>query len=214
MTPTYTPHTIHQKACSHEELCFHRSLCQHHYEFQHVCNVSFLVFGFCSHLGLTRQQALHLSQAAFFHDTGKANIPQSILAKPSAPSPEEWAMIRTHPQQGYEILSQSLNPHLRNAAEVALYHHERWDGSGYPFGLVGEEIPLGARIVAICDVYESLRGQRPYRHPLGHQEAMEIMVKGDGRTQPHHFDPDLLDLFRQKAESLTLEMYFDQAKSA
>ncbi len=192
-------HRIHQDTCTHE-FCFHRVLCQNKLEHQHVCNVSYLVFRFCCYLGLEQDQAFRYAQAGFFHDAGKTIIPTSILSKPGPLTPEEWQLLKQHPEAGYTILKNSPSPRLRDVAEVALYHHERWDGSGYPFGLAGEDIPLAARIVTICDIYEALTGKRAYRNSSTHEQAMQIMLQGDGRTQPSHFDPDLLAFFQEKAE--------------
>jgi len=87
-------------------------------------------------------------------------------------------------------------------AEIALNHHERWDGSGYPNGLKGQSIPLSARIMQICDVYDALRSQRPYKPPIEHARVVEIITQGDGRTQPEHFDPAVLACFIGQAEHL------------
>ena len=97
------------------------------------------------------------------HDTGKIGIPQSILRKPGPLDDAEWAIMKTHPQIGYDILSKSAAQVFQLAAEVALHHHEKWDGSGYPAGLSGDAIPQSARLVALADVFDALSMQRPYK---------------------------------------------------
>lgn len=97
-------------------------------------------------------------------------------------------------------------------AEIALGHHERWDGGGYPRGLKGEEIPLPARIMQICDVYDALRSRRPYKEPFTHERSLEIIARGDGRTMPSHFDPAVLDAFRRSAARLG-EIYAELAEA-
>ena len=96
------------------------------------------------------------------------------------------------------------------AAESALAHHERWDGTGYPKGLAGEAIPLSARIMAICDVYDALRSRRPYKPPFEHEKTLEIILTGDGRTHPGHFDPAVLDAFKRSTDAFR-EIYAGMA---
>lgn len=103
--------------------------------------------------------------------------------------------MRTHTTMGARILGDSTSICLQMGAEIALNHHERWDGGGYPRGLRGLEIPLVARIMNLCDIYDALRSKRPYKSAFDHDKTVAIMTKGDGRTQPEHFDPELLDAF-------------------
>lgn len=102
--------------------------------------------------------------------------------------------MMTHPDIGYRILSRSDHPTMVCAANIARCHHERWDGTGYPRGLSGEQIPLEARIVALVDVYDALRSKRPYKDAFSHEKTMSIILDGDGRTMPGHFDPDVIAL--------------------
>jgi putative two-component system response regulator len=105
--------------------------------------------------------------------------------------------MKTHTTLGAEILSEGRSPYLTMGAEIALNHHECWDGSGYPNGIAGEQIPVSARIMNICDVYDALRSKRPYKPPFSHARATEIITQGDGRTSPGHFDPGVLAVFRE-----------------
>jgi len=136
-----------------------------------------------------------ISRAASLHDIGKFAIPPAILGKKEKLGPEEIAEIHKHTVHGERILRQAGRAVDDPAVLVALHHHERYDGTGYPFGLKGDEIPREARITAIADVYDALRAARPYKGRLDHDTVMQIMLKGDGRTAPEHFDPVLLETF-------------------
>lgn len=131
-----------------------------------------------------------LELAAPMHDTGKIGIPHAILCKPGPLDEAEWAVMRTHPRIGYNILCRSRAPVFQLAAEVSLRHHEKWDGSGYPDGLSGEQIPESARIVALADVYDALSMVRPYKQPWPIECIVAHLEAGAG----HHFDPRLVPL--------------------
>lgn len=133
--------------------------------------------------------------ASPMHDIGKIGIPDSILLKEGPLSPEEWAVMRTHTTLGKQILERGTFPYIRMGAVIAETHHECWDGSGYPAGLRGEQIPIESRIMLICDQYDALRSPRPYKPALGHGRVLKILREGDGRTRPEQFCPSVLGAF-------------------
>ncbi len=148
-------------------------------------------------LGLDTESRDHIFCASPMHDVGKIGIPDHILQKPGALTPEDWIIMKNHTVMGAKILGTGKSPYLRMGAIIALHHHERWNGGGYPNGIGGESIPLVARIVNIGDIYDALRSVRPYKPALDHQEVVGIMTYGNGRTQPTHFDPAVFSAFRQ-----------------
>jgi HD-GYP domain-containing protein (c-di-GMP phosphodiesterase class II) len=123
------------------------------------------------------------------HDLGKVGISEQILHKKSKLNTKEFTEIKKHPQIGVDIIRPIQS--LQSIIPLLLYHHERWDGKGYPFGLKKENIPLGARIVAIADVYQALVSDRPYRRAYPKRKAMEMIKENSGT----HFDPDIVDVF-------------------
>lgn len=131
---------------------------------------------------------------AQMHDVGKIHIPTEILNKTTRLTNDEFIVIKGHPIHGAKIIGDSDN--LKMAREIALSHHEKWDGSGYPMGLAGEDIPLSGRIVALADVYDALRSERAYKPAFSHAKTRSIFKDGDDRLDPSkHFDPKLLDIF-------------------
>ena len=141
--------------------------------------------------GCHPQWADDLLNAAPMHDVGKIGIPDAILQKPGKLTPEEWDVMRRHPEIGAEIIGTHSGGMLALAHEVALGHHEKWNGSGYPQGLVGEAIPLAARIVAIADVFDALTSERPYKKAWPTEQACALIQSEAGQ----HFDPTLVEHF-------------------
>ncbi len=141
--------------------------------------------------GCNEAWAEDLLNAAPMHDIGKIGIPDAVLQKPGPLDTEEWKIMRQHPEFGAEIIGEHESGMLRMARAVALGHHEKWDGSGYPLGLTGEQISLEARIVALADVFDALTSVRPYKKAWAPEDAMKHIQSQSGK----HFDPTLVELF-------------------
>jgi putative two-component system response regulator len=163
----------------------------------HVQRIGYYCRELARLLGLDEEFVDRIFFASPMHDIGKIGIPDHILLKPGSFKPDEWKIMQGHALIGAAILGNSKSPYLRMGAEIALNHHERWDGGGYPNGKRGQAIPLAARIMNICDIYDALRSKRPYKSAFDHQESLDIIFRGDGRTLPEHFDPAVLSAFTQ-----------------
>ncbi len=160
----------------------------------HILRVNRYAGALAANMGLGDEFVATIAYSAQMHDVGKIKIPAAILLKEGALTPQEEAAIRMHPVYGEQILGDS--PRLQVAREVAIAHHENWDGSGYPYGLKGEGIPLAGRIVKVADVYDALRSRRSYKPPMSHSEVLRVFREGDERVNPRaHFDSRLLETF-------------------
>ncbi|HSK41671.1 MAG TPA: HD-GYP domain-containing protein [Arenibaculum sp.] len=155
-------------------------------------------------LGLGSNRVEAIGNAAAVHDIGKIALPDALLLKAGPLHAEEWAVMRTHPVIGAAILSGHEDPVLDLAASTARWHHEAFDGSGYPDGLRGDAIPLEARIVCIADVYDALRQDRPYKRGMAHGDVMDLLRHGDERITPAKFDPEILGAFLDAGRQVEL----------
>ncbi|MBD3584261.1 two-component system response regulator [Salinimonas sp. HHU 13199] len=165
----------------------------------HYSKVLALAYGF------SQEQAETLLHAAPMHDIGKIGIPDNILLKPGKLTDEEFAVMKTHPHIGAEILADGDSELLRIAKSVALTHHEKWDGTGYPQGLSGEAIPIEGRIVAVADVFDALTSKRPYKEAWSVEKTLAFMQEQKGI----HFEPRLIDLLVENLdEILTIKAYW------
>ncbi|MEW6220470.1 MAG: HD domain-containing phosphohydrolase [Thermodesulfobacteriota bacterium] len=158
-----------------------------------------------------------LYKSAPLHDIGKVGVPDHILFKPGPLSAEEFTAMQKHAEYGANAIRRTeeklpADSFLAFARQIAQTHHERWDGTGYPGGLRGDAIPLGGRLMALADVYDALISRRVYKAPLSHRRAVEIIIQGDGRTRPSHFDPEVLAVFAEQ-EAMFRQIAFEHADS-
>jgi putative two-component system response regulator len=155
---------------------------------------------------LSREEMEQIILYSPLHDIGKVSIPDSILFKPGKLTTEEFDAMKIHTSFGSDVLTQTEHQMvtdsetIRVAIEIAKYHHEKFDGSGYPEGLKGDSIPISAQIVALADIYDALTSKRVYKKAFAHELACDIILNGDGRTEPQHFSPDVLSAFAQTAD--------------
>jgi HD-GYP domain-containing protein (c-di-GMP phosphodiesterase class II) len=154
----------------------------------HTQRVTRMTLKLARAIGFTEPELIHIRRGALLHDIGKMGVPDGILLKPAALTVEEWVMMRQHPQFAYDMLAPI--EYLKPALDIPYYHHEKWDGSGYPRGLKGEDIPLAARIFTVADVYDALTSDRPYRKAWTREKTLEHIRVLSGT----HFDPQAVDL--------------------
>jgi response regulator RpfG family c-di-GMP phosphodiesterase len=140
-------------------------------------------------MGVSPEEAAWIRRGAILHDVGKIGVPDAILRKPDKLTPAEWEEMRRHPEMGYQMLKHI--PFLKPALDIVLYHQERYDGTGYPFGLAGDDIPLGARIFAVVDTFDAMTSDRPYRPAL----SMDAVREEIDRCTGTQFDPKVVDAF-------------------
>lgn len=162
---------------------------QHIHRFGLYCQI------LAEHSGMTPNEIKTIQLQSQLHDVGKIYIPQQILRKIGKLTQEEWEIVKTHTIHGVRIIGN--HPRMKMARNIALTHHERWNGTGYPNGLWEEEIPLEGRIAALADTYDTLRMKRSYKDAFDHATTCRIILEGDGRTSPDFFDPRLLLIFKQ-----------------
>jgi PAS domain S-box-containing protein/putative nucleotidyltransferase with HDIG domain len=161
----------------------------------HTQRVTEITLKFAREIGFSDEELVHIRRGALLHDMGKMAIPDEILQKPGPLTEEEWGKMRLHPGYAYEMLSPIS--YLLPALDIPYSHHERWDGSGYPRGLKGGEIPLSARLFAIIDVWDALLHDRPYRKRLPREEVVKYLEEESGQL----FDPELIKVFLSLIES-------------
>lgn len=162
----------------------------------HIKRVSHFSQIIAESLGVDKETTSTIYRYASLHDVGKVGVPDEILKKPGPLTDEEWIIMKKHCEIGFDLLNY---PEFSDIAKnIVLFHHERWDGSGYPQGLKAEKIPLEARIVAIADVYDALRSERPYKKPFPEEKATQIIMESSGS----HFDPEVVNAFQKNHEMI------------
>jgi putative two-component system response regulator len=164
----------------------------------HILRMSNISALLAESLGFPEDYVQNLLHASPMHDVGKIAIPDKILLKPGKFTPEEWEIMKTHTTMGHDILYSEDSRLLTMASEIALSHHEKWNGTGYPHALAGEDIPVSCRIVAVADVFDALVSHRPYKKAWPLQEAKDFM-----NTQTSiHFDPQVMDIFNRRLDDI------------
>jgi response regulator RpfG family c-di-GMP phosphodiesterase/putative methionine-R-sulfoxide reductase with GAF domain len=163
----------------------------------HSLRVTEMTLKLANMLSMSTEQLINVKRGALLHDIGKMGVPDSILLKPGALTEEEWAIMQQHPQFAYDLLSPIS--YLHEALEIPYCHHEKWDGSGYPRKLAGEQIPLSARIFAVVDVWDALTNERPYRPAWPKEKVIEHIRANSGT----HFDPQMVEMFLENIVNIT-----------
>jgi HD-GYP domain-containing protein (c-di-GMP phosphodiesterase class II) len=143
---------------------------------------------------MSESDLIQVRRGALLHDIGKMGVPDSILLKPGKLTEDEWDIMRRHPQLAYDMLSRIV--YLRSALDIPYCHHEKWDGTGYPRGLKGEQIPLAARVFSVVDVWDALTNDRPYRPAWSEAQALEYLREQSGK----HFEPRIVEAFLKQRD--------------
>jgi HD-GYP domain-containing protein (c-di-GMP phosphodiesterase class II) len=164
----------------------------------HTKRVTEMALSLARVMGMSESDLVHMRRGILLHDMGKMGIPDTILLKPDALSEEEWKVMHMHPQYAFEMLAPIS--YLRPALDIPGSHHEKWDGTGYPRGLKGEQIPLAARIFTVVDVYDALTSDRPYRKAWTSQKALQYIIEEKGKF----FDPRVVDVFLSMKQEIGL----------
>ena len=164
----------------------------------HAVSVAALTGAVCDALGVGVEETMRIQRAALLHDVGKLAVRADVLDSPGPLSSRDWKHVRSHPEVGERLML--AFPRLAGLAPMVRHHHERWDGSGYPDGLAGLEIPLGARVIAACDAFDAMVSARPYRIALDPEIALREIARGAGT----HFDPDVACAFVEVAGTIGL----------
>lgn len=174
---------------------------------EHIKRLSYSCALLSKHMGMNKSKQELIFYASKMHDIGKIGIPDNILLKPARLDEKEWEIMKTHTVIGARILSGSTSELLEVSRLIALTHHEKWDGSGYPRGISGEEIPISGRITAVCDVFDALISARPYKKPWSIEDALAEIERLKGKA----FDPELVELFIKINPELVelITPYFD-----
>ncbi|GAA0076709.1 HD-GYP domain-containing protein [Clostridium sp. CTA-5] len=167
----------------------------------HSTRVSDMTYKLCQHLNLSEETLEMYHIAAHLHDIGKIGVSDNVLNKKGKLDFEEWQMMKKHPEIGYNILSKANS--LKEISHIVLHHHERWDGAGYPLGLKEEEIPMGARIIAVCDSIDAMKSDRPYRKLISDEECFNEILKNKGIM----YDPKVVDCIIEHWNKIVTEYY-------
>jgi putative two-component system response regulator len=164
----------------------------------HIARVAYYSRMLAREYGLSTDMQDIIFYASPFHDIGKVGIPDAILLKPGRLAKEEFEVMKKHSSIGHGILDHSSSQYLNEGATIALTHHEKYDGNGYPNGLVGEDIPISGRITAVADVFDALTSKRPYKEPWSFDKAKQLLIDESGK----HFDPKIVELFMENIDEV------------